>query len=131
MKKALTTVALVGLMAGSLFAGPRQRTQNQQQRIAQGVKSGQLTPRETSNLENKERGINGEVRADRRAHGGRLTGAEKARVNRQQNRVSNRIYADKHNSAKDHFGNSEVGQRERNQQSRIANGIQSGRLKRG
>jgi len=131
MKTILMSVALAGLLAGSLLAGPKQAYKNQQQRIGQGVKSGQLTPRETSNLENKERAINGEVRADRNANGGRLTGAERARVNAQHQNLSKQIYTDKHNAAKDHFGNSEVGQRERNQQNRIGNGIQHGKLNAG
>ena len=75
-----------------------QRLENQQDRIGQGVESGQLTARETANLENREAAINNEVRADRRANGGRLTGAERAQVNRQLNYSSHRIYRDKHNS---------------------------------
>jgi hypothetical protein len=74
------------------------RKENQQDRIAQGVKSGQLTPRETANLENKEAAINHETRADRRANGGKLTQDEKAKINRQQNRTSRQIYRDKHNA---------------------------------
>jgi hypothetical protein len=74
------------------------RKENQQDRIAQGVKSGELTPRETANLEHKEAAINRETRADRRANGGKLTPGEKAQVNRQQNKVSRQIYRDKHNS---------------------------------
>ncbi|HWF93142.1 MAG TPA: hypothetical protein VN684_12710 [Terriglobales bacterium] len=74
-----------------------QRKQNQQDRIAQGVKSGQLTPRETAHLENHEARINREIHRDRAANGGKLTAREKARVNRQQNRESRRIYRDKHN----------------------------------
>lgn len=105
-----------------------QRKENQQDRIAQGVKSGQLTAGETANLENKEAAINGETRADRAANGGKLTPAEKARVNRQQNHLSNQIYNDKHNANAAHFGNNEVGQRRENQQDRIAQGVKSGQL---
>ena len=104
------------------------RKENQQDRIANGVKSGQLTAGETANLENKEAAINGETKADRAANGGKLTGAEKQQVNQQQNQVSKQIYQDKHNSAKQNYGNSEVGQRQKNQQQRIANGIKSGQL---
>ncbi|HLH03445.1 MAG TPA: hypothetical protein VKX25_11785 [Bryobacteraceae bacterium] len=131
MKRLLYTSLLAGLIANAGFGQVNQRRENQQDRIAQGVQSGQLTPGETSNLENKERALNGEVRADRRADGGKLTAAEKARINRQQNRLSNQIYDDKHNTAKDHFGNSEVGRREENQQDRIAQGIKSGKLNAG
>ena len=73
------------------------RAENQQDRIAQGIKSGQLTAGEASNLERKEAGINREVRNDRTANGGKLTPQERAQVNRQQNRVSNQIYNKKHN----------------------------------
>ena len=73
------------------------RAENQQDRIAQGIKSGQLTAGEASNLEHKEAGINREVRNDRAANGGHLTQQERNQVNRQQNRASKQIYRDKHN----------------------------------
>jgi hypothetical protein len=73
------------------------RKENQQDRIAQGVKSGQLTAAESSHLENREAGVNREIRKDRAANGGKLTGAEKAQINRQQNKLSKQIYRDKHN----------------------------------
>ena len=104
------------------------RKENQQDRIANGVKSGELTAGETANLEKKEAAINAETKADRAANGGKLTAAEKAKVNRQQNRVSNQIYRDKHNANTAHYGNNEVGQRRENQQDRIAQGIKSGQL---
>ena len=105
-----------------------QRKENQQDRIAQGVKSGQLTAGETANLETKEAAINGETRADRAANGGKLTQAEKQQVNSQQNKLSKQIYNDKHNAATQNYGNSQVGQRQKNQQQRIAQGIKSGQL---
>jgi hypothetical protein len=105
-----------------------QRKENQQDRIANGIKSGQLTPGETANLEKKEAAINKETRADRAANGGKLTSAEKAQVNQQQNQVSKQIYADKHNANTAHYGNNKVGQRRENQQDRIAQGVKSGQL---
>src|SRR6202035_1791395 len=105
-----------------------QRKENQQDRIANGVKSGQLTAGETANLERKEAAINKETRTDRAANGGKLTAAEKAQVNHQQNQVSKQIYADKHNANTAHFGNNKVGQRRENQQDRIAQGVKSGQL---
>jgi hypothetical protein len=105
-----------------------ERKENQQDRIANGVKSGQLTPGETANLEKKEAAINKETSADRAANGGKLTSAEKAQVNKQQNQVSKQIYADKHNANTAHYGNNKVGQRRENQQDRIAQGIKSGQL---
>jgi hypothetical protein len=105
-----------------------QRKENQQDRIANGVKSGQLTPGETANLEKKEAAINKETSADRAANGGKLTPAEKAQVNQQQNKLSKQIYNDKHNANTAHYGNNKVGQRRENQQDRIAQGIKSGQL---
>jgi hypothetical protein len=105
-----------------------QRKENQQDRIAQGVKSGQLTAGETANLETKEAAINGETKADRAANGGKLTAAEKKQINGQQNQVSKQIYKDKHNANTAHYGNNKVGQRRENQQDRIAQGIKSGQL---
>jgi WXXGXW repeat (2 copies) len=77
------------------------REANQQGRIANGVKSGQLTPRETSHLENREANINREVHNDRAANGGKLTTQERAQVNHQQNNVSKQISNDKHNAKTD------------------------------
>ncbi|HTB92756.1 MAG TPA: hypothetical protein VK728_07985 [Candidatus Sulfotelmatobacter sp.] len=105
-----------------------QRKENQQDRIANGVQSGQLTAGETSKLETKEAAINGETRADRAANGGKLTAAEKQQVNQQQNQLSKQIYNDKHNANTANYGNSKVGQRQENQQDRIAQGIKSGQL---
>jgi hypothetical protein len=105
-----------------------QRKENQQDRIANGVKSGQLTAGETAKLETKEAAINGETKADRAANGGKLTAAEKAKINKQQNNLSKQIYKDKHNANTAHYGNNKVGQRRENQQDRIAQGIKSGKL---
>lgn len=105
-----------------------QRKENQQDRIANGVQSGQLTAGETSKLETKEAAINGETRADRAANGGKLTGAEKQQINQQQNQLSKQIYNDKHNANTAQYGNNKVGQRRENQQDRIAQGIKSGQL---
>jgi hypothetical protein len=105
-----------------------QRKENQQDRIANGVKSGQLTAGETANLETKEAAINGETKADRAANGGKLTAAEKAKINKQQNNLSKQIYKDKHNANTAHYGNNKVDQRRENQQDRIAQGIKSGKL---
>jgi hypothetical protein len=73
------------------------RQERQQQRIAQGVKSGSLTAAGTAHLETREAAINSTIRADRAANGGKLTAAERAQINARQNRVSNAIFADKHN----------------------------------
>ncbi len=73
------------------------RRAEQQQRIAQGVGSGQMTAGEAARSEHTEQDINRKVRADRNANGGRLTPAEKQNVNREQNHASRQIYNEKHN----------------------------------
>ena len=101
--RTLVTLTLSTLLTGSAFAQVtgqtiHERKENQQARIAQGVRSGALTPGETRNLESRERSVNREERAMRRANGGRLTAADKVSLTRRQNRISRSIYRDKHNA---------------------------------
>jgi hypothetical protein len=95
----------VAILAQSTTPAPtsatiNQRKENQQDRIAQGVKSGQLTPGETSKLEHQEAGINKEERGMRAQDNGHLTKSDKSLINKQQNQESKRIYRDKHNGKK-------------------------------
>jgi hypothetical protein len=87
-----TLLTVTGLSAGTI----NQRRENQQDRIAQGIRSGRLTAGQTSRLEGKEARLNHEVRRDREDHDGRLTRGERAQINRQQNHLSRDIYRDKH-----------------------------------
>lgn len=105
-----------------------QRRANQQDRVANGVQSGQLTAGETKNIESREANLNREVKDDRSADNGKLTSQEREQVDRQQNNLSKSIYTDKHNTNTAHYGNNEVGARRENQQDRIANGIRSGQM---
>ena len=123
--------AALAVAANAQTSDVGRRKENQQDRIAQGVKSGQLTAGETSSLEKKEAAINQEVRTDRSLNGGKLTAGEKKIVNQQQNRMSNQVYKDKHNAAAQSYGNNKVDSRRENQQDRIANGIASGKLNAG
>jgi DNA-binding transcriptional regulator of glucitol operon len=74
-----------------------QRKVDQQGRIAQGVKNGQLAAGETAKLEHQEQGINREERGMRAEDNGHLTGQDRRTLARQQNVESARIYRDKHN----------------------------------
>ncbi len=129
----LSAAALAFLSVPTAFAqyDISQRKDNQQDRIAQGVQSGELTAGETKNLETKEAGINQEEHTMRADDNGHLTATDRSTLNRQQNRLSNQIYGDKHNANVAHYGNNEVGQRRENQQDRIAQGIRSGQLRPG
>jgi len=99
MNRAIVSFLIAAGMAFAQQGKIADRKENQQDRIANGVKSGALTPHETSKLENKESKLNKEVHSDRKANGGNLTNNEKNQVNRQQNRLSSDIYKDKHNGA--------------------------------
>jgi len=101
MKRFAFSLIATGLMISGLSAQEiRKRQENQQDRIAQGVKSGELTAGETANLERKEARLNREIRRDRGQNGGTLTPKERRKINRQQNRLSRQIYRDKHNGRK-------------------------------
>jgi hypothetical protein len=73
------------------------REARQQARIANGVKNGSLSPKETSHLEKREANVQAREQKDMAAHNGHLTKAEQRGINRQQNRISRTIHQDKHN----------------------------------
>jgi WXXGXW repeat (2 copies) len=81
--------------------GVNARQDRQQNRINQGVKSGQLTPGETKHIENNETKIHDEAKTDRQENGGKLTGAEHKQIEHQQNKESKQINKDKHNAKTD------------------------------
>jgi hypothetical protein len=109
-----------------------QRDVDQQQRIENGLKSGQLSTGEAARLEQ------GEARIDRMESNalrdGSLSPQEKARIQRAQNQESERIYDLKHNGVKGNPNSlssrrmqADV-QRDVNQQTRIDNGVRNGSL---
>jgi hypothetical protein len=69
----------------------------QQQRIANGVASGQMSPSEAAKAENHQQNINRHIAADRAANGGKLTPQENKNINQRQNNASRQIYNEKHN----------------------------------
>jgi hypothetical protein len=99
MKRIIVGVMMLAGMAFAQQGKIADRKENQQDRIAQGVKSGSLTPHETAKLENKESKLNKEIHTDRKDNGGNLTNNEKKQINHQQNKLSSDIYKDKHNGA--------------------------------
>lgn len=110
----------------------QQRDVNQQQRIEQGLKSGELSTKEAGGLERDEQRVDHMEAHDLK--NGSMSPTEQARLNAAENKTSNAIYADKHNAA---TGNPNSLSSERmqadvqrnvNQQLRIANGMRSGAL---
>ena len=78
----------------------RERQANQQKRIAGGVESGELTAKETRNLEAREVKIQHdkrEAKAD-----GVVTAKERVKLHREQNRASRAIYRQKHDAQTRH-----------------------------
>lgn len=72
------------------------RQENQQDRIQQGVKSGQLTRGEAQRLETREGRLQANKLEDKAR--GPLTAKERSQLNRQANRDSRAIYRLKHNN---------------------------------
>lgn len=139
MQRCLIAVALSLTLSAAAFAQEQpaavaaQRDANQQERIEQGLQSGQLSTREAGQLERDEQRLDRTQARDLKS-GGALTPQEKAQITRQQNQVSRDIYQDKHNgvtgnpdSASSQRLQADV-QRNANQQQRIANGINNGTL---
>lgn len=89
------------LVAGTAAATeqtPRvdKRQENQAQRIGQGVRSGELTYRETKRLVNGQQHVR---KLERRAKAdGDVTAAERARLEAANDRQSKRIYRQKHDA---------------------------------
>jgi YXWGXW repeat-containing protein len=112
--------------AAGAHYNPNNREANQDQRIAQGLRSGQMTSGEAARADRTQSRIDQQVHNDRVANGGTLTNQERQQINGEQNAASRQIYNEKHN------GNTvtpnEVDNREANQQMRTAQGLRSGQM---
>ena len=104
--KTLAAAALLTALAAPVAAladgHVEQRIDNQQNRINQGVKNGSLTAGEYHRLDNGLDRISAQRARDLRRNDGHLTPAEYRQLNREENRLSDRIYFDKHNRAHQH-----------------------------
>lgn len=100
MKK-LFAAAILGISALAMTtpasAQVDRHEQNQEHRIHQGVRSGELTPREAAHLQRQQRNIRRAEYRMRSRHHGHLTWAERHRLERRQARASHNIYRKKHN----------------------------------
>lgn len=120
LTKSLLAVAMSGLMIASFAsaqtptspagtAGPgavdpghprvnqvNSRETRQQNRIANGVKNGKMTPRQTARVEQREANLQNREEKDMANHNGHLTKREQNHLNRRENRVSRTIRRDKH-----------------------------------
>jgi hypothetical protein len=105
---------------------PNQREANQDQRIANGLRSGQMTSGEAARADSTQSAIDQQVHNDRVANGGTLTNQERQQINGEQNAASRQIYNEKHNG--NTIAPNEVNNREANQQQRTAQGLRSGEM---
>jgi hypothetical protein len=94
---AMIAAAMIG--AGMQAQEVSKRQDAQQDRIAKGVASGQLTSRETARLETRETNLSRAIRRDRRT-GGHLSARERRQIKRRQNRLSRDIARQKHDTQK-------------------------------
>ena len=100
------TVVVIGgvlLAAGMAYGqgettGIDQRQANQEQRIDQGIASGQLTQREAGRLEQQQQHIN--TIEDKSKSDGVVTKKERARLHAAQDKASKKIYRQKHDRQK-------------------------------
>ena len=72
------------------------RLNNQNKRIDQGVKNGTLTKGQAQQLHQEDHHIRQEERHMAAKNGGHITKGEQNKLNRQENKVSKQIHAEKH-----------------------------------
>jgi len=136
MKLTYAALALGALVSTSVMAQNTQdviqRDVNQEKRIEQGLKSGELNTKEASKLERDESRV--DKMESKALSDGKLSDAEKRRIEQEQNKVSKEIYREKHDaqtgnpdSASSKRMQADV-QRNINQQERIEQGVQAGQL---
>ena len=134
--KTILALALGTAIAGSAIAQTTatevQRDVDQQKRIEQGLKSGELSTREAAKLQGEESKVNRDQA--RALKDGNLSPAEKAKIQAEQNKVSADIYKQKHDAQKGNPSSASSKrmqadtQRNINQQQRIEQGVKSGEL---
>ena len=103
MKRVIAVLAAAVLTVGYVTAQQQDQTPRidkrearQQKRINQGVKSGQLTPKEANSLEKQQAKVQNDE-AKSKADG-KVTPKERAKLTKEQNRASRNIYRKKHNA---------------------------------
>jgi hypothetical protein len=134
---ASTLAALIGVTSisyadgGTRSPGVNARQHQQRDRVQQGVRSGELTRRETRGLAREQQDIRQLERAYK--SDGTLSGAERRDLHQEQNQASRDIYQQKHD-AQDRpavpvaVRDPLVNERQGNQAARVAGGVKSGEL---
>ena len=98
-RKAAVAIALGAIVSGTAFAqgtGFEQRDAQIAQRIEQGIRSGQLTPREAARLQRRQANI---ARMEAEAlSDGRISRRERARIELAQENLSRAVFREKHDA---------------------------------
>ncbi len=103
--KIVLSTALLAAFVAPLAANAgevQNRINNQNGRINAGVRNGSLTYGEYHRLDRSEDRIQAQRSRDLRNNGGHLTPGEYHSLNHRENNLSDRIYFDKHNQARQH-----------------------------
>ncbi|HEX3549744.1 MAG TPA: hypothetical protein VHT53_05180 [Candidatus Elarobacter sp.] len=101
--KTLLATALFASVVAPLAASAGEvenRIHHENARIDQGVRNGSVTAREYNHLDRSADRIQAERNRDLRRDDGHLTASQHRQLNRQENNLSDRIYFDKHNRAR-------------------------------
>jgi hypothetical protein len=98
MAAALAAGCAWNALAAERDPGVNHRQHRQEQRIEQGVRSGELTRLEAKKLRKEERAIRQEARAFK--SDGKLTRAERKDLHRASSQASKDIYREKHDDEK-------------------------------
>jgi hypothetical protein len=107
------------------------RQQVQRERIQQGVRSGELTRRETARAREDQRDIRQLERAYK--SDGELTRGERRDLTQEQNQAGRQLYRNKHDAQERQpsgVRSPAIDQRQSNQAGRVAQGVKSGELTR-
>jgi hypothetical protein len=98
IKALIVATALVALIPLAARAGEvENRVHNEQTRINQGVRNGSMTYGEYHRTEGRLDQIQAQRNRDLRRDGGHLSAGQHAQLNHEENRLSSRVYFDKHN----------------------------------
>jgi hypothetical protein len=135
--KIALALSVATLLSGAAFADTaaekdQQRDVNQQQRIEQGLQSGQLNTREAGRLEREQQHVDRMEAHDLKD--GHMSAGEQLRLDKAQNAASADIYKQKHDTQTGNPGSASSQrmqadvQRNVNQQQRVQNGMQNGSL---
>ena len=105
MKHTVLVIGGVLFVAGMAYGqaetpGIDQRQANQEQRIDQGIASGELTQREAGRLEQQQQHI--DKMENKAKSDGVVTKKERARIHAAQDKASKKIYRQKHDRQKRH-----------------------------